>query len=132
MKKTVKKKWLKALRSGEYKQGKWQLQTPASEGTVASFCCLGVLCELAVAEGVIPPPKLNTENDKMYYGNGDGDTSTILPGAVIDWAFLKREVERGDKDNFRDPHAGAHHLSFVNDFGGKSFNQIADLIEEHL
>lgn len=130
MKKSIKKKWLKALRSGEYKQGKFLLQTPQYEAP-PTFCCLGVLCELAVAEGVIPAPKRSTANDKMYYGDAD-DTCAALPEAVIDWAFLKREVQRGDKENFRDPHVGAHHLSYWNDFGGKDFAEISDLIEEHL
>jgi hypothetical protein len=37
--KKVKAKWLKALRSGEYKQAKGTLHDPETGG----FCCLGVL-----------------------------------------------------------------------------------------
>lgn len=37
----LKAKWVAALRSGDYKQGKNQL----CDG--AAYCCLGVLCEVA-------------------------------------------------------------------------------------
>lgn len=38
----LKAKWVKALRSGEYKQGHGRLKT--AEG---GYCCLGVLCAVA-------------------------------------------------------------------------------------
>lgn len=41
MKKTLKLKWIAALRSGAYKQGKGRLRRGDS------YCCLGVLCEVA-------------------------------------------------------------------------------------
>ena len=47
MKPEVKAKWIAALRSGKYKQGKKFLN---KEGT--RFCCLGVLCDLAFQDGV--------------------------------------------------------------------------------
>lgn len=43
MPKELLEKWLKALRSGEYKQAKGTLYDPAIKG----FCCLGVLQHLA-------------------------------------------------------------------------------------
>ncbi len=41
MKQDVAEKWVKALRSGEYEQGKYVLRT-----TDGRYCCLGVLCKL--------------------------------------------------------------------------------------
>ena len=41
MNSVIKKKWLNALRSGEYKQGQECLKN--SEG---AYCCLGVLCRI--------------------------------------------------------------------------------------
>jgi hypothetical protein len=41
MNKKVKTKWLEALRSGKYKQGKARLKR---EG---KYCCLGVLCDIS-------------------------------------------------------------------------------------
>lgn len=40
-------KWLAALRSGKYKQGKYALKRvlPEEEGGT-TFCCLGVLCDI--------------------------------------------------------------------------------------
>ena len=40
------KKWVEALRSGEYEQGKEFLQCGSS------FCCLGIACEVASKNGV--------------------------------------------------------------------------------
>jgi hypothetical protein len=40
MKRELRDRWVAALRSGEYKQGRDQLRTPGG-----SFCCLGVLAE---------------------------------------------------------------------------------------
>lgn len=45
LKEEWKKKWLEALRSGKYKQGKGVLQNDKGE-----FCCLGVLCDLMPEE----------------------------------------------------------------------------------
>ena len=50
MNKEVKQQWVAALRSGEYKQGKNALRRQY-EGEDAEFCCLGVLCDLAVKAG---------------------------------------------------------------------------------
>jgi hypothetical protein len=46
---TVKRKWIKALRSGDYKQGIWYLEK------TGKFCCLGVLADI---QGC-PFPELN-------------------------------------------------------------------------
>lgn len=40
MKKSIADKWVRALRSGKYKQGVWMLKS------LDRFCCLGVLCEI--------------------------------------------------------------------------------------
>mgnify|MGYP007046850129 CR=1 FL=1 len=45
MKKDIAKKWVKALRSGKFKQGQGTLKQYDSEGNI-KHCCLGVLCEL--------------------------------------------------------------------------------------
>lgn len=45
MDETIKRKWVKALRSGKYKQGRNALKNETN-----AFCCLGVLCEVLGAE----------------------------------------------------------------------------------
>lgn len=42
MEASLKAKWIEALRSGKYKQGRWALRTKAN-----NFCCLGVLCDVS-------------------------------------------------------------------------------------
>ena len=42
MNKEIKAEWVKALRSGEYKQGGGALHRGDH------FCCLGVLCDIAI------------------------------------------------------------------------------------
>ena len=47
MRKDLKKKWIEALRSGRFKQGKNALKTNDKH------CCLGVLCEVVITEAGI-------------------------------------------------------------------------------
>jgi hypothetical protein len=44
--KSLKARWVKALRSGKFKQGYKQLVTEDEDGEL-SHCCLGVLCEIS-------------------------------------------------------------------------------------
>ena len=45
--KKLKAKWVRALRSGKYKQGTGELRVNADARKDEKFCCLGVLCEIA-------------------------------------------------------------------------------------
>src|SRR5690348_18296721 len=72
MNQEIKKKWVKALRSGEYKQGTSLLYNSANE----TYCCLGVLCDLY------------TKETKIEYRK-DGEIKEILPNEVIKWAGLE-------------------------------------------
>lgn len=42
MKKSIADKWVKALRSGDYKQGTYRLHNKKDN----TYCCLGVLCDV--------------------------------------------------------------------------------------
>lgn len=46
MKAELKQKWIEALRSGQYRQGKGVLRDSADR-----FCCLGVLCDVVNKSG---------------------------------------------------------------------------------
>lgn len=43
MKKAIADQWVKALRSGKYKQGQGKLYRDGND----SYCCLGVLCKIS-------------------------------------------------------------------------------------
>lgn len=122
----VRKDWVAALRSGEYKQGKGLLRRPGKTGD--KFCCLGVLCEMAVKAGVIPAAKYmeaaTIVGDRYGYGGGKTGPSTELPPKKVrDWAGIT--TENGTFDVQGDfPNT----LTELND-NGKTFKAIAKIIE---
>lgn len=118
----VKEKWIKALRSGEYKQGRNQLK----EGDC--FCCLGVLTDLYAKEKGLTWGYQFMEGSEPVYG------SAVLPHLrVLKWAGLKTanplvavpESIKGKTGRNCDS------LAAMND-RGCTFDQIADVIEEQV
>lgn len=110
MKKSVMKKWVEALRSGEYFQGYGMLKHNDS------YCCLGVLCEISKKAKW----KAIQKNSSMYLYSGNGE---ILPPKVWEWAGLK-SGNPGIEEH-------SHYLSEFNDSRNYSFEDIADLIEQN-
>jgi hypothetical protein len=108
----IRAQWCAALRSGEYKQGNGYLRQ-----NNGGFCCLGVLCDLAVKAAVIPaatnPAGLWMFDDREF---------SFLPPTVVQWAGL----------NAIDPIVrtigGQAALSNLND-SSATFATIADLID---
>lgn len=135
---TVNKERLKlgieALRSGKYVQGKRAL-APIADGSPDSdepeqqqYCCLGVLCEVALAngltgiervQGVFQVGYLPTDSDV----DKDADFA-LLPDAVRDWYGLATSgplVIDEDGDMVEVAH--------LNDDGGYTFDRISDAFE---
>ena len=113
MKKEVMKKWVSALRSGKYRQGKGQLRDPDDH-----FCCLGVLCDLH---------NLETGHGKWQSGDyiaGDSCDSDVPPIGVAAWAGLNAQNPSLPSGTF-----GSETLAQLND-GNVEFADIADHIEE--
>lgn len=108
----IKKKWLKALRSGRYEQGQGQLKTPSDK-----FCCLGVLCD------ILDPDYW----DSADYFVADG----VLPEKFLEKADFN-DGEPYEEHYTRDPEATQDQLITLNDVDQKSFKEIADWIEKHL
>ena len=116
----IKETWLKALRSGQYKQTISMLK----KGN--NFCCLGVLCDLYAEE-----------KGKKWQDWGDGSgkwemcgATEILPKEVSRWAGLGQENDDPivtPNEEWEDRQS----LSELND-GGFSFREIADMIEEQM
>jgi hypothetical protein len=107
----VKAKWVAALRSGEYRQGRERLRTGDA------FCCFGVLCNVHAQE--------HPDIAAREMCPGDYMGSTFLPSdEVLDWAGLNVS-EHVHIRNERGP------LYEHND-AGRTFAEIADAIESQL
>lgn len=126
MKEDIRKQWVEALRSGRFEQGKEQLKTRDGK-----FCCLGVLCELAIDQGVIPAPQLDGEFRVWTYNGQDIE----LPETVKNWAGLGDNSGRIDGFNTvtRENSAviGGIETGWLSDANdkGATFEEIAAYIE---
>lgn len=112
MKKEIADKWVAALRSGEYVQGKDHLSINDA------YCCLGVLCELAIKDGI----RINKEmlNGVMSYNN----FVNVPPYQVREWAEINYINNSSFPESF-------DRLTTMNDVENKTFAEIADYIEQN-
>lgn len=139
MNRDVRDRWVTALRSGDYAQGRHALalhRGQPDDPSLTTYCCLGVLCDLAYRDGVVARV---IQGDR--FGYGAVVQTVVLPPEVVAWA----ELDRCDPVIDRVP------LSTWNDGGGVEvfdaddavlldtlevarvdLARIADLIEEHL
>ena len=115
----IKAEWLACLRDGTYVQTKeFRLQDVDGH-----FDPIGVLCDRAVAAGVLPKPRFFDRGveGRVFFGytyeSGNHTTATRLPKAVEEWAGIEYWT--------------ANHIQSMSD-KGKTFAQIADWIEENL
>ena len=117
MKKEIKKQWIEALLSKDYKQTKGKLHD--SNG----YCCLGVLCQLhcLATSGQWKQLPNMTSEVKVYSYLGEECT---LPDEVVDWANLETE-------DYIEGENPITTLTRMND-DGKSFRQIALWIKNNI
>lgn len=114
----VKALWVCSLRDGSFKQGK-SIMRDLDE----HYDAVGVLCELAVSAGVIPPAKRydKASGAQHFFGyqyqDGKHHTATRVPKAVHEWAGIGYWT--------------CNHIQTMNDKGW-SFEKIADYIEENI
>jgi hypothetical protein len=89
----IKEEWADALLSGEYPRAGNVLARANAAGEPISFCCLGVLCELAIKHGV-PIERMVPDNgdEGVLYGREGEWSEAYLPHAVIVWAGLQGHV----------------------------------------
>jgi hypothetical protein len=130
MKKEIADQWVSALRSGEFIQGEQVLTQVHGNGT-KTYCCLGVLSELACRAEVIPAPigertmierdGVQEEVTALIYGTVASQSKTIAPGVVVEWAGLSHGNPIADDYDGRT-------LAGLND-NGYTFAEIADIIE---
>ena len=130
MNKEIAMRWVKALRSKKYKQGKHALCRVDSRGG-CKYCCLGVLTELYQEhrkrnkQKVIPTTVGMTTHGKPIRVRKYGRESDVLPVAVRKWAGVRSSTgfHYNDIDNFVS-------LADMNDTG-KSFDKIANFIAKN-
>lgn len=120
------KKWIAALRSKDFAQGREVLHNEATD----TYCCLGVLCEVYQRE--VGGLQLQTvsgqslELKRMFPVTAYNTNAFFLPGCVQEWVGLA--TPHGDY--YTGPHGtGLQSLSEDNDIHGLNFYEIADTIE---
>jgi len=123
MNKEIAKKWVQALRSGKYKQGREVLHR--KENGKDTYCCLGVLCDLYQQDRRSKKKKglaVDNKYDTITYDGFD----TVLPCVVLKWAGM--ETANGML-NYEDMDAN---LVYLNDEKRSSFKTIANVIEKNV
>lgn len=117
----IKEKWLTALRSGKFKQGKEELRTLENK-----FCCLGVLCDIYRKETKLGK-WCKYHKNKFYFTNTKKSkqkfkSQGLLPLSVQQWAEL----------TYCNPLIADKQMSLasLND-SGSTFQEIADIIEKN-
>jgi hypothetical protein len=115
------RKWVEALRSGEYVQGT-RVLTSVIDGAQRD-CCLGVACKVAIDNGVQLEVTKGMHCDLacMRYN----DATCGVPEEVRNWLGLTTSLGEGDQRNHTYERFGLYR---ENDHG-KSFAEIADIIE---
>lgn len=112
MNKTVKRKWVKALRSGKFKQGANRLVWNDQ------YCCLGVLCEILGGKKV----------------EGTDRTFSSFPreqGFLIDGYFCAGSLPQQTADRIKLSVRACRKLAELNDKRIMSFKDIADHVERY-
>lgn len=103
-----KTRWVEALRSGKYKQGRERLRSRCDE-----YCCFGVLCD------IVDPAGWVRDTGYMYHGHYTLPSSTVLKKVGLMGKSTPVFSEQVDD------------LIRMNDRGA-SFNEISDWIEENI
>lgn len=107
MKPRLTKRWIKALRSGEYKQGQCYLKKEDK------YCCLGVLIEVVNGPEIFEPFK-----DYLFQVIKGTPNCCSLPQDIINKIEISYEI--------------VSNLINMNDNLNYSFDQIANYLEEEL
>lgn len=111
MKRAIKRKWVKALKSGHYKQVKGTLERRHNNGEVVGNCCLGVLCYVVGATR--PGPQRS-----FVFPDGTKMVLNDTFGPTFDELGLTRDQ--------------CAELANMNDKQGKDFTEIGNWISRNL
>lgn len=139
----IKARWIEALRSGEYEQGTGQLKAVSPSGQ-ASYCCLGVLCDVMAKDGfgawdhdvfivtndtnIKPGVDILSESEEEHIGEG------VLPIKLANQVGLSTSGNLNTPVEYTSLIHGdgrmAHSLVALNDSAKLTFDEIAHVIEE--
>jgi hypothetical protein len=103
----LRKQWIKALRSGEYTQTKNCLKNDRG------FCALGVLCDIVSKRDNVSWKEVSSGTGSYYEFEGE---DLILPRKLMKEVGLRLTEDDA--------------VSELNDAEGKTFSEIADIIEQ--
>lgn len=107
------RRWAKALRSGRFKQGSFNLYNPNDN----TYCCLGVACKIT---------RLGDFKKNMYRISRRSRSSTFLPTEVCNYYGIDRYGEEVVRHN-----GEAASLVYANDSLVWSFKKIARQIDTY-
>lgn len=132
MNEDIRNEWIEALTSGEYEQGQKQLRTNDN-----TYCCLGVLCDLAVKKGIAQWGKREGNSD-WAVAPIDEEIETasdfgfgLLPRFIMAWSGITSDDGALSLDDgFNGPSRVS--LTELNDVRKYNFNKIAEIIKEKL
>jgi hypothetical protein len=110
----LRRKWLEALRSGNYHQGTGYLKREKNGGVI-QYCCLGVLCEVAGLESKLAETRVGMHSF-------EGSRKFLPPSVMVKVGLVSAG---GDSRKATTPS-----LSALND-SGYDFAYIARYIEDH-
>lgn len=152
MKQEIAERWAGKLESGDYPQTTGALNRVVGDGDKPiGFCCLGVLCEIAVEDGIVSKTLRSPYADAMWYGRGNSPSfegsTAFLPRDVYKWAGLNKDsvwfdvteiidtidtdtLESLDFCELKDGRKVASAIS-LNDSGALNFKQIAQLVRNN-
>jgi hypothetical protein len=116
MKRSIAKLWVAALRSDDYKQGRFQLRCGDR------FCCLGVLCNLHAQTH----PRIAAQQSRPHIYMGQ---KAYLPFEVIRWAGIETGDDPKLSASVTTTLGKARYFTSLNDAQRLSFNEIADLVD---
>jgi hypothetical protein len=123
LKPEIKTRWRAALESEKYPQCTDKLKS--SEG----FCCLGVLGDLAVEDGVA-----SWNGDILVVKNSSQSERNNFPESLLKWAFEVKPNTHCTVSNFpyftNSKVRKTNCLTYAND-SGTTFPEISKLIEEN-
>lgn len=110
-------KWIKALKSGRYKQTEGELQNECG------YCCLGVACKV-----LIPKSKIELEEEEDIDGN-------TIKGKYLSGAFPNEQTYapkwlKEINEDFAKKSENKQSLSVLNDEYHYTFKEIAEELEK--